>query len=64
LAGGTTLNLVSSAGQAFDLGSGQISLGGVGGNVTLGPILLGVSRPVHILTPSATVRTGVPVGAA
>ena len=27
-----------------------------GGNVTLGPILLGVSRPVHILTPSATVR--------
>jgi malate dehydrogenase (oxaloacetate-decarboxylating)(NADP+) len=27
-----------------------------GGNVTLGPILLGASRPVHILTPSATVR--------
>jgi malate dehydrogenase (oxaloacetate-decarboxylating)(NADP+) len=27
-----------------------------GGNVTLGPILLGVARPVHILTPSATVR--------
>ena len=27
-----------------------------GGNVTHGPILLGVSRPVHILTPSATVR--------
>jgi malate dehydrogenase (oxaloacetate-decarboxylating)(NADP+) len=24
--------------------------------VTLGPILLGVARPVHILTPSATVR--------
>src|SRR5438552_9927568 len=28
----------------------------VGGGVTLGPILLGVARPVHILTPSATVR--------
>jgi malate dehydrogenase (oxaloacetate-decarboxylating)(NADP+) len=27
-----------------------------GNNVTLGPILLGVARPVHILTPSATVR--------
>ena len=27
-----------------------------GDNVTLGPILLGVARPVHILTPSATVR--------
>jgi len=27
-----------------------------GDNVTLGPILLGVSKPVHILTPSATVR--------
>jgi malate dehydrogenase (oxaloacetate-decarboxylating)(NADP+) len=27
-----------------------------GGNVTLGPILLGVAKPVHILTPSATVR--------
>jgi malate dehydrogenase (oxaloacetate-decarboxylating)(NADP+) len=26
------------------------------GNVTLGPILLGVARPAHILTPSATVR--------
>ena len=25
-------------------------------NVTIGPILLGASRPVHILTPSATVR--------
>jgi malate dehydrogenase (oxaloacetate-decarboxylating)(NADP+) len=24
--------------------------------VTLGPILLGVARPVHIMTPSATVR--------
>ncbi len=28
----------------------------VGGGVTLGPILLGVAKPVHILTPSATVR--------
>ncbi len=27
-----------------------------GGNVTLGPILLGVAKAVHILTPSATVR--------
>jgi malate dehydrogenase (oxaloacetate-decarboxylating)(NADP+) len=27
-----------------------------GGGVTLGPILLGVARPIHILTPSATVR--------
>jgi len=27
-----------------------------GGGVTLGPMLLGVARPVHILTPSATVR--------
>ena len=27
-----------------------------GGGVTLGPILLGVKAPVHILTPSATVR--------
>jgi malate dehydrogenase (oxaloacetate-decarboxylating)(NADP+) len=28
----------------------------VGGGVTLGPILLGIAKPVHILTPSATVR--------
>jgi len=27
-----------------------------GDNVTLGPILLGVAKPIHILTPSATVR--------
>ena len=27
-----------------------------GGGVTLGPILLGVAKPVHILTPLATVR--------
>jgi malate dehydrogenase (oxaloacetate-decarboxylating)(NADP+) len=27
-----------------------------GDGVTLGPILLGVAKPVHILTPSATVR--------
>jgi malate dehydrogenase (oxaloacetate-decarboxylating)(NADP+) len=27
-----------------------------GGGVTLGPILLGIAKPVHILTPSATVR--------
>ena len=27
-----------------------------GEGVTIGPILLGAARPVHILTPSATVR--------
>jgi len=27
-----------------------------GSGLTLGPILLGVARPAHILTPSATVR--------
>ena len=27
-----------------------------GSGVTLGPMLLGVAKPVHILTPSATVR--------
>jgi malate dehydrogenase (oxaloacetate-decarboxylating)(NADP+) len=27
-----------------------------GGGVTIGPMLLGAARPVHILTPSATVR--------
>jgi malate dehydrogenase (oxaloacetate-decarboxylating)(NADP+) len=27
-----------------------------GDGVTLGPILLGVAKPVHVLTPSATVR--------
>jgi malate dehydrogenase (oxaloacetate-decarboxylating)(NADP+) len=27
-----------------------------GNNVAVGPILLGLARPVHILTPSATVR--------
>jgi malate dehydrogenase (oxaloacetate-decarboxylating)(NADP+) len=27
-----------------------------GGGVTVGPMLLGAARPVHILTPSATVR--------
>ena len=27
-----------------------------GEDITVGPILLGVARPVHILTPSATVR--------
>jgi malate dehydrogenase (oxaloacetate-decarboxylating)(NADP+) len=26
------------------------------GGVTIGPMLLGTARPVHILTPSATVR--------
>ncbi|MGQ0653358.1 MAG: NADP-dependent malic enzyme [Betaproteobacteria bacterium] len=27
-----------------------------GGNVTIGPMLLGAARPIHIVTPSATVR--------
>jgi malate dehydrogenase (oxaloacetate-decarboxylating)(NADP+) len=27
-----------------------------GGGVTMGPVLLGCAKPVHILTPSATVR--------
>ena len=27
-----------------------------GGRITIGPILLGAARPVHIVTPSATVR--------
>uniref|UniRef100_UPI002896612C phosphate acyltransferase n=1 Tax=Pseudomonas sp. TaxID=306 RepID=UPI002896612C len=27
-----------------------------GGNIAIGPILLGAAQPVHILTPSATVR--------
>jgi len=27
-----------------------------GSGVTLGPMLLGVAKPIHILTPSATVR--------
>jgi malate dehydrogenase (oxaloacetate-decarboxylating)(NADP+) len=27
-----------------------------GGGVTIGPVLLGAARPVHILTPSASVR--------
>ncbi len=27
-----------------------------GNNVTIGPILLGAAKPVHILTPTATTR--------
>ena len=27
-----------------------------GGGVTLGPMLLGVAKPIHVLTPSSTVR--------
>jgi malate dehydrogenase (oxaloacetate-decarboxylating)(NADP+) len=27
-----------------------------GGNIAVGPVLLGAAKPVHILTPSATVR--------
>jgi malate dehydrogenase (oxaloacetate-decarboxylating)(NADP+) len=28
----------------------------IGGGVTIGPILMGIGRPAHVLTPSATVR--------
>ena len=28
----------------------------IGNNVTIGPILLGAAKPVHILTPTATTR--------
>ena len=27
-----------------------------GGNIAIGPVLLGAAKPVHILTPSTTVR--------
>ena len=27
-----------------------------GNNIAIGPVLLGAARPVHVLTPSATVR--------
>jgi malate dehydrogenase (oxaloacetate-decarboxylating)(NADP+) len=27
-----------------------------GGGITIGPILLGAAKPVHIVTPTATVR--------
>jgi malate dehydrogenase (oxaloacetate-decarboxylating)(NADP+) len=27
-----------------------------GGGIAIGPVLLGAAKPVHILTPSATVR--------
>jgi len=27
-----------------------------GGNIAIGPVLLGAAKPAHILTPSATVR--------
>jgi len=43
-----------------DLDSANISFNllktAAGGGVTIGPMLLGAARPVHILTPSATVR--------
>ncbi len=42
---------VDAANIAFNL----LKVAG-GGGVTLGPILLGVAKPVHILTPSSTVR--------
>ncbi|MDC5504079.1 phosphate acyltransferase, partial [Acinetobacter baumannii] len=29
---------------------------GTGGGIAIGPVLLGAARPVHILTPSTTVR--------
>jgi malate dehydrogenase (oxaloacetate-decarboxylating)(NADP+) len=27
-----------------------------GGNIAIGPVLLGAAKPVHVLTPSTTVR--------
>ncbi|HYR00843.1 MAG TPA: NADP-dependent malic enzyme, partial [Casimicrobiaceae bacterium] len=42
---------LDAANIAFNLLKASVSNG-----VTLGPILLGVARPAHILTPSATVR--------
>ncbi len=42
---------LDSANIAFNLLKVAVS-----SNVTLGPVLLGVAKPVHILTPSATVR--------
>jgi len=27
-----------------------------GGNIAIGPVLLGANKPIHILTPSTTVR--------
>ncbi len=42
---------LDAANIAFNLLKASVSSG-----VTLGPILLGVARPAHILTPSATVR--------
>ena len=41
---------LDAANIAFNL------LKAIGDNVTVGPILLGVDAPVHILTPTATVR--------
>jgi malate dehydrogenase (oxaloacetate-decarboxylating)(NADP+) len=34
-----------------------------GGNISIGPVLLGAAKPVHILTPSATVRRIVNIAA-
>ena len=33
-----------------------MDVGAAGDGVTIGPILLGTARPIHILTPTATVR--------
>ena len=41
--------------MAFELGEKNWKLA-LGDGVTLGPILLGAAKPMHILTPSATVR--------
>ena len=56
---------VPDAHSTFTVGTATASRGqraygvlkvAAGSNVTLGPMLLGVAKPVHILTPSATVR--------
>ena len=47
---------VGDRGRVGSAVAGGRSVGVGGGGVTLGPILLGAAKPVHILTPSATVR--------
>jgi len=47
--------LVMPTADAANISFNLLKVAG-GGGVTLGPILLGAAKPVHILTPSATVR--------
>jgi autotransporter-associated beta strand protein len=60
VAGGATLNLANSAGQAFDLGSGALALGGATGAATLQMELGSTSAYDRILTSgAATASNGV-----